>query len=136
MSNCAIFKQKLKKTKAMTSYQSRSEIQNQLKRLLPYQIEECKNCDELPEPLKDLIKHNFQASFVCYDKKSNTIEVGVEDQNENDIYPQITVHKFRLEEAVSKLSKTFRNNDTDLKFYGKILAGHGTFTRVDDVVLV
>ena len=120
----------------MTSYQSRSEIQYQLKRLLPYQIEECKQCDELPKALKDLIRHNFQASFVCYDKKSNTIEVGVEDQENNEIYPQITVHKFRLEEAVSKLGKTFRNSDADLKFYGKILAGHGTFNKVDDVVLV
>ncbi|WP_051205513.1 hypothetical protein [Salinimicrobium xinjiangense] len=120
----------------MTSYQSRSEIQEQLKKLLPYQIEECKTCDELPKALKDLIQHNFQASFVCYDKKSNTIEVGVEDQNEKDIYPQITVHKFRLEEAVSKLSRTFRKEDADLKFYGKILAGHGSSTRIDDVVLV
>lgn len=120
----------------MTSYQSRSEIQNQLKKLLPYQIEECKSCDKLPEALKNLIKHNFQASFVCYDKKSNTIEVGVEDQDDNTIYPSITVHKFKLEEAVSKLGKTFRNSDADLKFYGKILAGHGSFARIDDVVLV
>lgn len=120
----------------MTSYQSRSEIQNQLKKLLPYQIEECKSCDELPDALKNLIKHNFQASFVCYDKKSNTIEVGVEDQDDNNIYPNITVHKFKLEEAVSKLGKTFRNSDADLKFYGKILAGHGSIARIDEVVLV
>lgn len=121
----------------MTSYQSRSEIQAQLKKLLPHQIEECRTCDKLPEDLKNLIKHNFQAKFVCYDKKTNTIEVGVEDQEDNNhIYPQITIHKFRLEEAVSRLGKTFRNSDSDLKFYGKILAGHGTITKIDDVVLV
>ncbi|NJW51943.1 hypothetical protein [Salinimicrobium oceani] len=120
----------------MTSYQSRNQIQTQLKRLLPYQIEECRNCDELPKALGDLIKHNFQATFVCYDKNTNTIEVGVEDQENRDLYPQITVHKFSLEEAVSKLGKTFRNSDADLRFYGKILAGHGQYNRVDDVVLV
>lgn len=120
----------------MTSYQSRSEIQTQLKQLIPYQIEECRTCDVLPEALKNLIKHNFQASFVCYDKKTDTIEVGVKDQDENAIYPQITVHKFKLEEAVSKLGKTFRKSDADLRFYGKILAGHGTFGKIDDVVLV
>ncbi len=120
----------------MISYQSRSEIQTQLKKLLPHQIEECKTCDELPETLKNLIKHNFQASFVCYDKKNNTIEVGVEDQDESHIYPQIAVQRFKLEETISKLGKTFRNSDADLRFYGKILAGHGTFNKVDDVVLV
>lgn len=120
----------------MISYQSRSEILSQLKKLLPHQIEECRTCDKLPESLSDMIRHNFQASFVCYDKQNNTIEVGVEDQDENAIYPQITVHKFSLKEAVSKLGKTFRNSDADLKFYGKILAGHGSLTRVDDVVLV
>ena len=120
----------------MISYQSRNQIQNELQKLLPYQIEECKECDELPPALEELIKHNFQATFVCYDKRTNTIEVGVEEEEAINSYPEITVHKFRLEEAVSHLGKTFRNSDPDLEFYGRLLAGHGRTGQVDEVVLV
>lgn len=120
----------------MTSYQSRSEIQKHLLSLLPHQIEECKECDELPPALAELIRHNYQATFVCYDKKSNCIEVGVEKQEEINSYPEITVHKIPLGKAVSKLRKTFKSTDQDLKFYGKILAGNGSAAKIDDVVLV
>ena len=104
--------------------------------MLPYQIKECKECDELPLALEQLIKHNFQATFVCYDKKTNTIEVGVEDQEELNSYPNITVHKFSLEEAVTRLNKTLKTTDQDLKFYGKLLAATGSHKRIDEVVLV
>lgn len=120
----------------MTSYQSRNQIQSELHRMLPHQIEECKECDELPSALEELIKHNFQATFVCYDKKTNTIEVGVEEQEAINSYPEITVHKFPLEEAVSQLKNTFKSSDQDLKFYGKLLAGNAATDRIDDVVLV
>lgn len=120
----------------MISYQSRNQIQLELHKLLPHQIEECKECDKLPAALEELIKHNFQATFVCYDKKTNTIEVGVEEQEEITSYPQITVHKFKLEEAVSQLTQTFRKSDQDLKFYGKLLAGNVSGNRIDEVVLV
>lgn len=120
----------------MISYQSRNEIQTHLLNLLPHQIEECKECDELPAPLAEFIKHNYQAKFVCYDKSSGCIEVGVEKQEDVNAYPEIQVHKIPLNNAVSKLKKTFRNSDLDLKFYGRLLAGQGTTTRIDDVVLV
>ena len=119
----------------MTSYQSRNQIRTELQRMLPYQIEECREGDELPSTLHDLIKHNFQASFVCYDKKKNTIEIGVKEQENEDSYPTITVHTIGLDEAVSKLTKSFKSTDLDLKFYGKLLAG-GYVNRIDDVVLV
>ena len=120
----------------MTSYQSKTQIESELQRMLPHQIEECRNCDELPSSLEALIKHNFQATFVCYDKKSRTIEVGVEEQEEVDSYPDITIHKFRLDEVISQLKRTFRKADQDLKFYGKLLAGHGSNNQIDEVVLV
>ena len=120
----------------MTTYQNKTQIQRELQEMLPHQIEECKTCDELPSTLEELIKHNFQATFVCYDKKTNTIEVGVEEQEDITSYPEITIHKFKLEDAASQLKKTFRKSDHDLKFYGKILAGHGYINQVDDVVLV
>lgn len=120
----------------MTTYQSRSQIHNELRQMLPHQIEECKECDEMPKTLAQLIKHNFQAKFVCYDKKKKMIEVGVEESETTDSYPEINVLKFRLEELGTQIGKTFRNNDHDLKFYGKILAGHGSVSEIDDVVLV
>lgn len=120
----------------MTTYQNRNQIHSELRQMLPHQIEECKECDEIPPTLEQLIRHNFQAAFVCYDKKKKLIEVGVEDLETTDSYPEITVHKFRLEEVVSQLGKTFRNDDHDLKFYGKLLAGHGSVNEIDDVVLV
>lgn len=120
----------------MTSYQNRNQIQTELQQMLPHQIQECKTCDELPKTLEELIKHNFQATFVCYDKKKGTIEVGVEKELETDSYPEIKVHTIKLEEAASRLKKTFRHTDQDLKFYGKLLAGYASGNPVDDVVLV
>lgn len=120
----------------MISYQSKTDIQNQVLNLLPYQIEECRECDKLPASLEELIKHNYQATFVCYDKKSNSIEVGVESEEENSPYPEIKVHKIPLGKAVAHLRKTLRSGDSDLKFYGKILAGYGTSNRIEEVVLV
>lgn len=120
----------------MTTYQSRTQIQSELQRMLPHQIEECRECDEIPPSLEILLKHNFQATFVCYDKKSQMIEVGVEEQEAVDAYPEITVHKFKLDEVIPQVKRTFREGDQDLKFYGKILAGHGSVNQVDEVVLV
>lgn len=120
----------------MTSYQSRHEIQRELNQILPQQIEECRKCDELPESLVKLIEHNYQARFVCYDKKTNMIEVGVEEQEAIDSYPEITVKKIRLEDAVGDLGRTFRSGESDLEFYAKILANYGSSKEVDEVVLV
>lgn len=120
----------------MISYQSKNDIQNQVRNLLPYQVEECRKCDELPKALSELIKHNYQAAFVCYDKKSNCIEIGVEEEEDVTAYPEIKVHRIPLEKAVSQLGKSLRNSDPDLKFYGRLLAGYGTANKVEDVVLV
>ena len=119
----------------MVSYQSKTDIKNQMRNLLPHQIKECRECDELPQALEELIKHNYQATFVCYDKKSNCIEVGVEKEEEITAYPEITVHKIPLDKAVAQLSRSLKTSDLDLKFYGRLLAG-GNANKVDDVVLV
>ena len=119
----------------MVSYQSKHDIQNQVRNLLPHQIKECRECDELPQALEELIKHNYQAAFVCYDKRSGCIEVGVEKEEEITAYPEIKVHKIPLEKAVFQLSKSLRTSDLDLKFYGRLRAG-GSANKVDDVVLV
>lgn len=120
----------------MISYQNRNEIPLKLQQVLPQHIEECRECDALTPALENIIKHNFQASFVCYDKESMTIEVGVKQQAETDSYPEILVQKFKLDEAISRLKNTFKNSDADLRFYAKILAGNSKVNNIDDVVLM
>jgi len=120
----------------MTSYQSKNMIQEKLGELIPAQVAECQQCDELPPTLEELILHNFQAKYVCYNKKSNTVEVGIEEMEATDSYPMIKTHTFRLEQAVSWLGKTFRKEEQDLKFYARLIAQHGNSHRIDEVVLV
>lgn len=120
----------------MTSYQSRNQILSKLEEMIPEQVKECKECDELPPSLEELIIHNFQAKFVCYNKEEGTVEVGIEEQEATDTYPKIKTRTFPLDEASTWIRKTFRKEEPDLKFYGKLVAGHGTVTRVDEVVLV
>lgn len=120
----------------MTSYQSRNLVQTTLKKLIPGQIVQCENSDELPSPLKELILHNFQAKYVCYDQEAKMIEIGVENPNASDSYPDFKIYSFKLKEAVAWLGKTFRKDDHDLKFYAKLIAQSNTNNQVDDVVLV
>lgn len=120
----------------MTSYQSRNQIQTKLAEIIPEQIAECKQCDELPPTLEQLILHNFQAKFVCYNKEKNTVEVGVEETESVTSYPKIKTRTFPLEETISWITKTFKSEEQDLKFYGKLIAESGHSDKIDEVVLV
>lgn len=120
----------------MTTYQSRNQIHEQLVRMIPEQISECQKYEELPPALAELICHNFQAKFVCYEKETEMVEVGIEMQENQLSYPEIMIHKFPLKKALSWLGSTFKHDDQDLKFYGKLIAGNGIINRVDEVVLV
>ena len=120
----------------MTSYQSRNQILSKLKQLIPEQVEECKECDELPQALEELVLHNFQAKFVCYNKEKNTVEVGVEENDSVSSYPRIKTRSFPLEETISWVTKTCKTEEQDLKFYGRLIAANGHTNRIDEVVLV
>ena len=120
----------------MTSYQSRKQIQRKLEEMIPEHVAECKKCDELPPQLEELILHNFQAKFVCYNKEKNTVEVGVEENESPTSYPTIKTRTFPLEETVSWITKTFKSDEQDLKFYGRLIATNGNIKPVDEVVLV
>src|SRR5680860_97868 len=106
----------------MTSFQNKNEIHAQLEELIPGQVTECKNVDEIPTTLKELIIHNFQAKYVCYHKGDDTIEVGVEEQENNTGYSKIKVHTFKLKDAVSWIGKSFKKDDRDLKFYAQLIS--------------
>lgn len=120
----------------MTAYQSRKQIKTLLQEMIPAQVTECKKCDKLPQPLVDLIMHNFQAKYVCYHKDSNTVEVGIEEQETSLHYPKIKSMHFKLEEAASWLGERFRNEEQDLRFYAQLIANEGYQDRIQEVILV
>ena len=120
----------------MTSYQSRNQILSKLEEMVPEKVAECKECDEMPQSLEQLIVHNFQAKYVCYNKMDNMVEVGIEDGDANDSYPTIKTRTFPLDECRNWIRKTFRSEEYDLKFYGMLLAGNENINKVDEVVLV
>lgn len=134
--SCTIFIPEFKNPIVMTSYQSKNMIQEKLGEIIPEQVAVCRECDELPPALEELILHNFQAKYVCYNKMNATVEVGIEEMEATDTYPRIKTHTFRLEQAVSWLGKTFRKEEQDLKFYAQLIAQNGTSQRIDEVVLV
>lgn len=120
----------------MTLYQNRSLIKDKLEEMIPEQVTECKECDELPQAMEELIIHNFQAKYVCYNKEEGTVEVGIEEMEATDAYPRITTHTFPLEQAEKWLGKTLKSEEQDLKFYAKLLASNGFSDRIDRVILV
>lgn len=120
----------------MTSFQNKNQIYAQLEELIPGQVAECKNGDELPTTLKELIIHNFQAKYVCYHKEDATVEVGLEEQEDNTSYSKIRVHSYKLQDAVSWIRKSFKKDDRDLKFYAQLLSRKDSANKIDQVVLV
>lgn len=104
----------------MTTYYKQTEIKAAIDSLVDDCLMECKRCEELPEGFVELIKHNFLAKYVCYDKDTKTIEIGVEDNSRDALYPSIKVHKYSLN-ARSWVRDSFRNDKNDLQFYGQLI---------------
>lgn len=106
----------------MTTYYKQAEIKASIKKLVEVYLDDCKRCEELSPDFIDLIKHNFLAKFVCYNKSTQTIEIGIEDNSgEDDFYPQINVYKYKLNSNKKWLERSFRDGLNDLTFYGKLL---------------
>lgn len=105
----------------MASYLNQNEIQISLRMLVEQYVEECKTCQSLPKEFIELIKHNFLAKFVYYNRKEKQIEIGVDESNSPETYPEIKVYKIPVDKATQWLDKTFRNDRSDLEFYGRLL---------------
>ncbi|MFD1095100.1 hypothetical protein [Salegentibacter chungangensis] len=119
----------------MSSYLNTQEIKRSLQVLVKQYVEECVNCQELPQDFIDLIKHNFLAKFVYYNKAKKQIEIGIEDQESDAPYPEIKTYSFPVDKAANWLDQSFRNDDCDLKFYGKLL-NRNELISSGDVVLI
>lgn len=106
----------------MTTYYKPAEIKASMKKLVDVYLDDCIKCEVPSEDFIDLIKHNFLAKYVCYNHKSKTLEIGIEDNSKDDeFYPEIKVYKFPLNKNRKWIEKSFKDNMNDLMFYGKLL---------------
>lgn len=105
----------------MAAYFNSNQLRTSLQELMKQFISECKECNELSQDCIDLIRHNFLAEFVVYNKANNSIEVGINHEEKFDGYPEIEVYTFPLEEIGKKVDHSFRHNTEDLEFYGKLI---------------
>lgn len=105
----------------MAAYFNTNQLRTSLQELVKMYISECKECEELSQDCIDLIRHNFLAEFVVYNKKDNTIEVGINQSEKFDGYPEIEIYTFPLDDIGKKVDHSFKNNTEDLEFYGKLL---------------
>ena len=104
------------------TYYKQAEIKASMKNLAHLYLADCKKSGVLSPDFKELIEHNFLAKFVCYNKTTHTIEIGIEDITGNDdFYPQINVYKYKLNSNKKWLEGSFKESLNDLTFYGKLL---------------
>ncbi|MDN3596731.1 hypothetical protein [Zunongwangia endophytica] len=104
----------------MASYLRTEEVKTSLRVLVNQYIEECKNCEVIPQDFIDLLRHNFLAKFVFYNKADKKIEIGINQGSEPSGYPNIKVFSFPVNDT-DWLDKSFKSDKNDLEFYGKLL---------------
>ena len=105
----------------MTTYYYREEIRTGMKVLVDEYLKDCTNGKQLSEDFTDLIKHNFLAKFVCYDKTNNTMEIGVENFSSNSSYPEIKIYTYPLNSKNDWLDNSYKTGKNDFAFYGRLL---------------
>ncbi|SKB73937.1 hypothetical protein SAMN05660776_2738 [Salegentibacter holothuriorum] len=119
----------------MASYLNTNEIRLSLRQLVKQYIQECKSCEELPEEFVSLIKHNFFAKYVYYNRKREQIEIGIDASESPDTYPEIKVYKFPVKKAGKWIDKSFKDQESDLEFYGKLLNRNDSFNTSEIILM-
>ncbi|MBZ9728393.1 hypothetical protein LB467_01725 [Salegentibacter sp. JZCK2] len=119
----------------MASYLNTNEIRLSLRQLVKQYVEHCETCQELPEEFISLIKHNFLAKYVYYNKQKKQIEIGIDESNSPESYPEIKVYKFPVSKAAKWLDKSFKDSQSDLVFYGRLLNRNEIFNSSDVILL-
>jgi len=108
----------------MTAYLTEHEIKEGLQSLVKKHLEDCENCHQLSDDFVELIRHTLKAKYAHYNKETQTIEVGVKQENENSFYKDIKTDSYSLKQAEEELGKVFKNfENQDLQFYGKLING-------------
>lgn len=119
----------------MAAYFNSNQLRTSLQELVKTYIAECKECNVLSQDCIDLLRHNFLAEFVIYNKSDNSIEIGMNKSEDFDGYPEIEIYTFPLEDIGKKVDYSFKNNNEDLEFYGKLI-GRRKGIGSDSVVLM
>ena len=105
----------------MAAYFNSTQLRLSLKEVVEDYITECKDCGNLNQDCIDLLRHNYLADFVVYNKETKFIEVGINKNELSEAYPDIEVYTFPIEQALNKIDHSFRNNSEDLEFYAKLI---------------
>jgi hypothetical protein len=119
----------------MASYLNTNEIRLSLRQLVKQYVEQCETRQELTQEFISLIKHNFLAKYVYYNKQKKQIEIGIDESKSSESYPEIKVYKFPVSKAAKWVDKSFKNNSSDLEFYGKLLNRNDIFNSSDVILL-
>ncbi|WP_373056625.1 hypothetical protein [Zunongwangia sp. H14] len=119
----------------MASYLNKDEIAASLKVLVKQYVEDCENCGQLSSEFINLIKHNFLAEYVVYDKEAKKVEVGIEVPDSTSVYPELKVYQFSLNSAEEWVANSCKEESSDLEFYGRLL-NNNKVTNSADVVLL
>ncbi len=120
----------------MSIYLKTEEIRASLGAIVKFYIQDCKQKKEIPQELAELIKHNFLAKYVSYNKNDETIEIGINiSKHRAEMYPTIEIFTFPVNSAEKWLESSFKTGKADLEFYAKMINRDIRFTREEVVVV-
>jgi len=105
----------------MAAYFNSNQLRSSLQQLANMYVRECEECETLSQDCMDLLKHNFLAEYVSYNKADDTIEIGMNKSEDFGGYPDIEIYTFPLKDIGKKVDHSFKNNHEDLEFYGKLI---------------
>jgi hypothetical protein len=120
----------------MTTYYSQEEIRIAMKGLAKNCLKDCLRDNKPSEDLINLIKHNFLAKFVYYNKLDRSVEIGVEESIISSTYPEIKISVYNLTSGIDWLEKSFKTGKTHLEFYGKLLNQRRSFLKNAEVIII
>lgn len=120
----------------MAVYVQKGEIEASLRRLVSKYVQECIRTKKIPQELAELIRHNFLAKYVYFDKRTMTVEIGIiESEERRDCYPKMRIYSFPIETAKEWLSSSYQTGVADLEFYGRLLNSDVHKTTEEVVIL-
>jgi hypothetical protein len=120
----------------MTTYYNQEEIKIAVNGLAKKCLKECLLENKPSEDFINLIKYNFLAKFVYYNKADRSVEIGVEESSLGSTYPEIKVFVYHLTSGIDWLEKSFKTGKTNLEFYGKLLNRSRSYLTNAKVIII
>jgi hypothetical protein len=120
----------------MTTYYNQEEIRIAMKGLAKNCLKDCLRDNKPSDDFINLIKHNFLAKFVYYNKLNRSVEIGVEESSVSSTYPEIKVFVYNLTSGIDWLDKSFKTGKTNLEFYGKLLNRKSNLLKNAEVKII